>query len=34
VKAIAEPISRNRIVRNYKAESDGHSIEKIIADLL
>lgn len=34
VKAIAEPILRHRIVRNYKAEADGYSIEKIIKGLL
>jgi MoxR-like ATPase len=34
VKAIAEPILRHRIVRNYKAEADGYSIEKIIDGLL
>ncbi|MEJ6735592.1 MAG: AAA family ATPase [Flavobacteriales bacterium] len=34
VKAVAEPILRHRIVRNYKAEADGFSIEKIIESLL
>ncbi|MCB9361718.1 MAG: AAA family ATPase [Flavobacteriales bacterium] len=34
VKAVAEPILRHRIVRNYKAEADGFSIEKIIEGLL
>jgi MoxR-like ATPase len=34
VKAVAEPILRHRIVRNYKAEADGYSIEKIINGLL
>jgi MoxR-like ATPase len=34
VKAVAEPILRHRIVRNYKAEADGYSIEKIIESLL
>ena len=34
VKAIAEPILRHRIVRNYRAEAEGLSIEKIIKDLL
>jgi len=34
VKAVAEPILRHRIVRNYKAEADGYSIEKIIEELL
>jgi MoxR-like ATPase len=34
VKAIAAPILRHRMVRNYKAEADGVSIEKIITQLL
>lgn len=34
VKAVAEPILRHRIVRNYKAEADGYSIQKIIEGLL
>ena len=34
VKAVAAPILRHRIVRNYKAEADGYSIEKIIQELL
>lgn len=34
VKAVAEPILRHRIVRNYRAEAEGLSIEKIITDLL
>jgi len=34
VKAVAYPILRHRIVRNYKAEADGYSIEKIIEGLL
>lgn len=34
VKAVAIPILRHRIVRNYKAEADGYSIEKIIEALL
>jgi MoxR-like ATPase len=34
VKAVAEPILRHRIVRNYKAEAEGYSIEKIIAELV
>jgi MoxR-like ATPase len=33
VKAVAEPILRHRIVRNYKAEAEGYSIEKIIEEL-
>lgn len=34
VRAVAEPILRHRIVRNYKAEAEGYSIEKIIQELL
>ncbi|MBA3899355.1 MAG: AAA family ATPase [Bacteroidetes bacterium] len=34
VKAVAMPILRHRIVRNYKAEAEGYSIEKIIEELL
>jgi MoxR-like ATPase len=34
VKAVALPILRHRLVRNYRAEADGVSIEKIIADLV
>lgn len=34
VQAVAEPILRHRIVRNYKAEAEGISTEKIIANLL
>ena len=34
VQAVALPILRHRIVRNYKAEADGYSIEKIIESLL
>ena len=34
VKAVAEPILRHRIVRNYRAEAEGLSIEKIIKNLL
>jgi MoxR-like ATPase len=34
VKAIAVPILRHRISRNYKAEADGVSVEKIIESLL
>ena len=34
VKAIAEPILRHRIVRNYKAEAEGYSIERIISELV
>ena len=34
VKAVAGPILRHRLVRNYKAEADGQSMDKIIAALL
>lgn len=33
VQAVAEAILRHRIVRNYRAESEGLTIEKIIQDL-
>ncbi len=34
VRAVAEPILRHRIVRNYKAEAEGYTIEKIIEELV
>ncbi len=34
VQAVAEPILRHRIVRNYKAEAEGIGLEQLIADLL
>ncbi len=34
VKAVAKPILRHRIVRNYKAEAEGISLDKIITELL
>ncbi len=34
VKAVAEPILRHRIVRNYKAEAEGITTEQIIRSLL
>ncbi len=34
VRAVAVPILRHRIVRNYRAEADGISIEQIIAGLM
>lgn len=34
VKAVAVPILRHRIVKNYKADADGYSIEKVIAELI
>ena len=34
VKAVAYPILRHRIVRNYKAEAEGYSIESILDELM
>lgn len=34
VQAVAEPVLRHRIVRNYMAEADGYTIERIIKELL
>jgi MoxR-like ATPase len=34
VRAVAAPILRHRIVRNYKAEAEGVSVEAIIKGLL
>ena len=34
VQSVATPILRHRIVRNYKAEADGMTVEKIISQLL
>ncbi len=34
VKAVALPILRHRVFKNYKAEAEGLSIDKIISDLL
>lgn len=34
VKAIAQPILRHRIVRNYRAEAEGYTVDKIIAELM
>lgn len=34
VRAIALPVLRHRVVRNYKAEAEGISQEKLISDLL
>ena len=34
VKAVALPILRHRIVRNYRAEAEGYTIERIIRELL
>ncbi|HMN04237.1 MAG TPA: MoxR family ATPase [Flavobacteriales bacterium] len=34
VQAVAEPILRHRLVRNYKAEAEGVSVERIIREIL
>jgi MoxR-like ATPase len=34
VRAVATPILRHRIVRNYKAEAEGYSVERIIRELM
>ena len=34
VRAVAKPVLRHRIVRNFKAEADGVSVDGIIEKLL
>ncbi len=34
VKAVAKPILRHRLVRNYRAEAEGYTMDKIIESLL
>ncbi len=34
VKAVALPILRHRLVRNFKAEAEGMTVEKIIQQML
>jgi MoxR-like ATPase len=34
VQAVALPILRHRLVRNYKAEAEGVTVERIVADIL
>lgn len=34
VKAVAKPILRHRIIRNYRAEAEGYSVDRIIESLL
>jgi MoxR-like ATPase len=34
VKAVAKGVLRHRIVRNYKAEAEGYSVERIIESIL
>lgn len=34
VQAVAKPILRHRLVRNYRAEAEGYSMDRIISELL
>jgi MoxR-like ATPase len=34
VKAVAKPILRHRLVRNYRAEAEGYSMDRIIEELM
>jgi len=34
VHAVVTPILRHRIVRNYKAEAEGYTVERIVKELL
>ena len=34
VQAVALPILRHRLVRNYKAEAEGVTVDKIVAQIL
>jgi MoxR-like ATPase len=34
VKAVALPILRHRLVRNFKAEAEGTTVEQIVKELL
>lgn len=34
VKAVVQPILRHRIVRNYRAEAEGYSIERILSEIM
>jgi MoxR-like ATPase len=34
VQAVAKPILRHRLVRNYRAEAEGFTMDKIIESLL
>ncbi|MBK7129584.1 MAG: AAA family ATPase [Crocinitomicaceae bacterium] len=34
VKALAKPILRHRIVRNYKAEAEGYTVDRIIEEMM
>ena len=34
VQAVAKPILRHRLVRNYRAEAEGYTMDKIISELL
>jgi MoxR-like ATPase len=34
VKAVAKPILRHRLVRNYRADAEGYPIDRIIDELM
>jgi MoxR-like ATPase len=34
VKAVAKPILRHRIVKNYRAEAEGYTMDRIIEELI
>ena len=34
IQAIAKPVLRHRLVRNYRAEAEGYSMDRIISELL
>ena len=34
MRAVALPILRHRIVRNYKAEAEGITVERIVGELV
>ena len=34
VRAVAKPILRHRLVRNYMAEAEGYSLDRIINEIL
>jgi MoxR-like ATPase len=34
VQAVALPILRHRLVRNYKAEAEGVTVDKVVAGIL
>ena len=34
VQAVAKPILRHRVVKNYRAEAEGYSMDRIIEELI